>query len=323
MFHKNFIVPVTLVMLLSPMVGMGADKLKKATFRPQWVPQAQFAGYYTAVAKGFYKNHGIDLEIIAGGPGIVPSQNLAKKKETFGTDLLIGAMSLAAKGAPVINIGQIFQTTALSLITKKSTNINSPQEMDKKKVGVWPGLFQVPPIVLFRRLKIAPVTQIQKFSMDEFIEGKVDVASAMTYNEYLVALQSVPEKDLKVFHFKDFNLNFPDDGIYAHKDTCDADPKLCSGFVKASVEGWKYAFAHPSEAIDAVMDAATKAKTNTTRAHQEKMLAEVQKLVAYRTGIDKIGGLDKKDFKFVREILKEQGEWKTDVSYENFYRNVQ
>lgn len=137
----------------------------------------------------FYKNQGIDLEIIPGGPGIVPSQNLAKKKETFGTDLLIGAMSLAAKGAPVINIGQIFQTTALALITKKSTNINSPQEMDKKKVGVWPGLFQVPPIVMFRRLKVAPVTQIQKFSMVEFIEGKVDVASAMTYNEYLVALQ--------------------------------------------------------------------------------------------------------------------------------------
>ena len=49
-------------------------KLTKVTLQLKWVTQAQFAGYYAAVAKGYYKDFGLDVSLKVGGPSITPEQ---------------------------------------------------------------------------------------------------------------------------------------------------------------------------------------------------------------------------------------------------------
>ena len=311
---------ITTFLSVTTQPGYSAE-LKKASLRPQWVPQAQFAGYYVAAAKGFYKDAGIDLEIRPGGPGIVSINNVAAGKDTFGMDWLISGIAAVSKGAPLVNISQMFQTSGLMLVAFKKSGIGEPKQMHEKQVGIWPGFFGMAPQLLFKKQAVQPRQVSQKFSVDDFLQGKLDVASAMTYNEYPLILESgVKETDLKTFHYRDFGLNFPEDGIYVHSDTVKKDPELCKNFVKASIRGWLYAFAHENEAIDVVMKEAEKAKTGTTREHQQTMLREVKKLTLYKIKDDQVGELSKESFEFVQKSMKESNQITKTVSFDGFYQ---
>ena len=101
--------------------------LKKASFIPQWSPQAQFAGYYVAYEKGFYKKNGIDLTLLQGGPNRITSAFLVKGKADFATMWLSNGIRMRASGDEIINIAQIIQRSALLLVAKKSSNIRAPR----------------------------------------------------------------------------------------------------------------------------------------------------------------------------------------------------
>lgn len=303
--HRKLHLVLAVALLMAPLAVTGSDELKKASFRPQWVPQAQFAGYYAALAKGFYREAGIDLEIRPGGPGISALNNVAMGRDTFCSEWLISGISMASKGAPLVNIAQMLQTGGLMLVAFKKTGIDDPKQMDGRTVGVWPGPFAIAPAVLFEQLGVRPKLHSQKFSIDELLGGQVDMASAMIYNEYPLILESgVKSTELNTFFFRDYGLNFPEDGIYAHAETVKKDPGLCRGFVKASIKGWLYAFDHPEEAVAIVMAAAGEAKTGTTRQHQATMLQEIKKMMLYRVTPELIGEMDPKDFSFVHDALQ-------------------
>ncbi|MBF0441282.1 MAG: ABC transporter substrate-binding protein [Oligoflexales bacterium] len=304
---------------------LAKNELKKVTFRPQWVPQAQFAGYYVAAKNGFYKDAGLDVQILSGGPAIHGLVDVAAKKTTFCTDLFMSGLVMASKGAPIVNIAQTHQTTGLMLISYKKDGIDKPEKMNGKKVGVWPGLFEIPPSVFARKYG-AKVTNIQQgFTMDLFLEKKLDLASAMIYNEYHVVLDAgVKQSDLNEFKYQDFGLNFPDDGVYAHPETCTNDPQLCKSFIEASIKGWLWAFDNHEKATEIVMEAANSAKTNTTYKHQLRMLKETEKLILYKKGREGIGQLSKEDFDFVLGELIKTGKitesGKSKLTYESYYK---
>ena len=125
--------------------------LKKATFIPLWSPQAQFAGYYTALDKGIYRRHGIDLTIISGGPNYPSSEYLRNGKADFAVIWLTTAIQERASGVKLLNIAQIVQKSSMMLIAKKSSGITTPAEMNGKKVGLWGGAFAVPPPCLLQQ----------------------------------------------------------------------------------------------------------------------------------------------------------------------------
>src|SRR5437016_13435648 len=85
-----------------------AKKLDKVTLQLKWVTQAQFAGYYAAVAKGYYRQAGLNVKIKVGGPDIVPEQVVAGGQAEFGLDWLPSLMSARDQGTKLINIAQMF-----------------------------------------------------------------------------------------------------------------------------------------------------------------------------------------------------------------------
>src|SRR5690606_16100108 len=104
-----------------------------------WIPQAQFAGYMMALEKGFYREAGIDLDLLDGGPGNPPFAALRKGETTFCTHWVTAGIEERAGGFKVVNFGQIIQRSALMLLAKKKSGITSIASLDGKKVALWGG----------------------------------------------------------------------------------------------------------------------------------------------------------------------------------------
>lgn len=319
----NYIFIGCLLMYALPFKVIADHKeLKKAVFIPQWVPQAQFAGYYVAYEKGIYEKYGIDLQIVCGGPERQSSDYLKERKADFGTLWLATGIQMRDQGVGLVNIAQIMQRSALMLVAKKTSGIRSPQDMNGKKVGLWGDLFQVQPRAFFKKYKLDIKPIRQSFSVNLFLRDGVDVASGMWYNEYHTILNSGLNSDeLTTFFFHEHGLNFPEDGIYVLEETLDRDPDLCKAFQKASIEGWKYAFAHPQEALDIVMKNLKEAHIPATRVHQKWMLERMQDLVLLSdVPAAPMGVLLKEDYERVAKELMENGLIKKVPKFPSFYR---
>ncbi|MBW1707204.1 MAG: ABC transporter substrate-binding protein [Deltaproteobacteria bacterium] len=312
-----------LVLFLFVTVDVRGDDrpLKKISFVPQWVPQAQFAGYYLAHERGIFKKYGIDLTIIPGGPDNPPLDLLKNGKADFVTLWLSTGIQMRAKGVKLINIAQMMQRSALMLIAKKSSGVKTPRDMNGKKVGLWGPIFQIQPRAFFKRYNLKVKEIRQSYSVNLFLRDGVDVTSAMWYNEYHTIINSGLNPDeLTTFFFHEHGLNFPEDGIYILEETFQKDPDLCKAFVKASIEGWRYAFAHPEEALGIVMKNLKDAHIPATLVHQKWMLERMKDLMLPQDARNSVGRLLAEDYNRVARGLLNNGLIKEIPDHTSFYR---
>ena len=302
---KKFSLVISLMVLGHVMAAVcTAEPLTKVSLVPQWIPQAQFAGYMMALEKGFYRDAGLDLTLLRGGPDNLPFEALSSGRATFCTGWLSTGIQQRSGGIRVINLGQIVQRSALMLIAKKSSGITSPLELHGKRVGLWEGDFRIQPLAFFRRNNLM-VEMVPLYSTANlFLKGGVDAMSAMWYNEYHTILNcGLNEDELTFFFLSDFGLNFPEDGIYCLEDTYRADPKACERVVEASLKGWLYAFEHQDETLNVVMKYCDEAHTGTNRAHQKWMLARMKDLILPNGDKSGLGKLKPRDYSRVAGIL--------------------
>lgn len=303
---------ITIMLLITWTVALPVSAaetpLKKTSFMPLWSPQAQFAGYYVAFEKGFYARHGIDLTILTGGPGHCSTQSLLNGTADFAALWLVTAMKQHAAEKQVVNVAQVVQRSAMMLVAKKTSGIRTPDNMNGKKVGVWAGDLALPVQAFFTKYQVNARIIPQSYTVNLFLRGGVDVASAMWYNEYHTILNTgINPDELTVFHLYDYGLNFPEDGLYMMEDAYKKDPGLARAFVTASFEGWQYAFDHPDEALPIVLRYMRAANVPSNLAHQRWMLARMKDLIMPADGEMPTGNLDKRDFQQVAETLIDQG----------------
>ncbi len=309
------------IIFLAIGVTLAQPKLKKASFIPHWIPQAQFAGYFMAYEKGIYKKYGIDLTIFTGGPKNSSAALIEKGKVDFASLWLTNAIQLREKGIKVVNITQAINKSALMLVAKKSSGIKKPEDMNGKKIGIWGGDFQIQPMAFFKKynLNVRPITQGS--SLNLFLMDGVDVTSAMWYNEYHTILNTGLNPDeLTTFFFSDYGLNFPEEGIYCLESTFNNDPELCKNFVKATLEGWRLAFEKEDEALAIVLRYMKKEKFPVNLAHETWMLHRMKDLIFPNKSNKQFGILSEKDYKFVAEKLLENGLIKKIPDFKLFYK---
>lgn len=298
------------------------EELKKALFISQWVPQAQFAGYYLAYEKGTYKKYGLDLEIINGGPQISPCDFLQRKKADFINIGLNTAIEARVNGLKLVNIGQLVQKSGLMLIAKRSSGIEKVEDINNKKVGMWTGISQIQALSFIKKYDLKVKVVPQTYSVNLFLRDGVDVASAMWYNEYYTIINSgYDAEELTTFFFSEHDLNFPEDGIYTLEETFQNKPDFCRAFVKASIEGWMYAFKHPGEALDVVLKYAKEASVPANRVHQKWMLEKIRDLILVDNSTEISGILMADDYYRVAEELKDAGIIDKIPAFDTFYKN--
>ena len=303
---KVYFTAMILLFLFSASSSTAATEveLKKATLMPLWSPQAQFAGYYVALEKGIYAQHGIDLTILKGGPGQSPVQALQSGSADFAILWLTTALQHRSAGMELVNLAQYVQRSSMMLISKKSSGIKTLADMNGKKVGMWGGDLSLPSRVLFAKqgIKVHEVPQSQTVNL--FLRGGIDVTSAMWYNEYHTILNSgVDREELNLVFLHEQGVNFPEDGMYAMEKTVHTDPALTAAFAEASLAGWRYAFAHPNEALDIVIRYMREAQVPANRTHQQWMLDRMQDLIMPAASQGTAGLLNRQDYETVGRAL--------------------
>ncbi|GAA6187078.1 ABC transporter substrate-binding protein [Litorivita sp. NS0012-18] len=283
----------------APMAQAASHADNTVKLQLQWVTQAQFAGYYVALEKGFYDDEGLEVTILPGGPDIAPPQVLAGGGADVMLNWMPSALAAREKGLPVVNIAQPFKTSGLMLTCWKDTGITSPQDFKGKTIGVWFFGNEYPFLSWMSQEGISTaggedgVTVLkQGFNVDPLIQRQADCISTMTYNEYGQVLDAgVSPDELVTFKYEDQGVATLEDGIYALEEKL-ADPAFKAKmvkFVRASMKGWKYAEANPEEAADIVLEFdETGAQTEE---HQKRMMGEIAKLTAGSNG-----SLDPADF---------------------------
>lgn len=294
-------------MVMSSVAAQAADKL---TLQLQWVTQAQFAGYYVALDKGYYSDENLDVTIKPGGPDIAPPQVLAGGGADLMLNWMPSALAAREKGVPLVNIAQPFKSSGLQLTCRKETGITSPQDFRGKTIGVWFYGNEYPFLSWMSQLGIPTdggsngVTVLkQGFNVDPILQKQADCISTMTYNEYWQVIDAgISPNDLVIFKYQDQGVATLEDGIYVMEDRL-KDPAFedqMVRFVRASMKGWKWAEENPSAAADIVLD--NDASGAQTEKHQRRMMGEIAKLTAGSTG-----ALDPADYERTVETLMKGG----------------
>lgn len=282
--------------LALPGAGWAQDQV---TLQLKWVTQAQFAGYYVAAEKGFYKDEGIDIVIKPGGPDVAPTQVIAGGGADVVVEWMPAALAAREKGLGLVNIAQPFKSSGMMLTCRKDAGISSTDDFKGKTLGVWFFGNEFPFLSWMGKLGLSTEggpdgveVLKQGFNVDPILQGQAACVSTMTYNEYWQIIDAgLTPDELMVFKYEDQGVATLEDGLYVLEDNL-ADPEFSDKmvrFVRASMKGWKYAEAYPDEAAGIVLD--NDATGAQTEAHQQRMMREIAKLTAGSNGT-----LDEADF---------------------------
>src|SRR5260370_5746774 len=259
-----------------------AQSAEKVQLELRWVPQAQFAGYYAARAKGLYAAEKLDVTIRPGGPDAVPEEIVVDGSAQFGIGWLPSLLVARDRGAALVNIAQVFAYSGTREIALKSSGVKGPADLRGRRVGVWFGGSEFELFATLEKYKIdrnRDVTLVpQPYDMDLLHQTKVDAASAMTYNEYKTVLDAgVRPEDVVVIDFNREGTAMLEDGIFVRADWIrDARNKaIATRFLRASLKGWELCRDKPSECVALVL----KETQGRGQELQAWMRAEVNKLV--------------------------------------------
>jgi NitT/TauT family transport system substrate-binding protein len=292
------------------MSSSSAYALDSASVQLKWVYQAQFAGYIVAQAKGYYKAHGLDVTIKPGGPDLAPPQVIAGGGVDFAVDWLPSALSAREKGVPMVNIAQFFERAGGMISCWKKPGLTKPIDYFKgKTVGVQFGGNEYPFLAFAAHLGLPtsganPDVKIIKmgFNVDPLLQHQADCIATQIYNEYYQVLDAGVKPDqLITFPYADYHVDTLEDGLYALGPKLN-DPKFAAkaaAFLAASIEGWKYAIAHPEEAAHIIVD--NDPAGVAVYKIQLRQMKEIAKLVG--TGGKGVGYLDPAEFDQTVNIL--------------------
>ena len=291
--------------------------LTNISIQLQWVPQAQFAGYYAAQDLGYYKAAGLNVKLLNGGPQIVPGQVVASGRAQFGVNWLTALLAARDTGTQLVDIAQVFGRSGMTELTWKSSGINSIAKMKNKKVANWLGGDQYELFAALTKNGMDPahnkgVTIVQQpFDMGLFINHQVDAASAMTYNELAQVLETKNPKTGKLFQLSDLNVlkmqnvgtGMLEDNLFSTASYLQskAHQQIAEKVIGATLAGWIYCRDHVAQCVSFTL----KAGPTLPRGHQMWMMNQINQLIW--PSKDGIGIMDKASYAQTAKLLQQFG----------------
>ena len=259
----------------------------------QWVTQAQFAGYFAAIDQGFYKDQCLDVTILEGAVDIVPQTVLANGDADFAISWVPKALASREAGANIVDIAQVFQRSGTLQVSFKDKGITTSANYAGKKIGNWGfgNEFEVFAAMTKAGIDPASVDNVaQQFDMVGLLEGDIDAAEAMTYNEYAQVLEAKNPATGNLYTPADFNvISYESEGVGMLQDAIWADGTRLSDptyndtavkFVAASLQGWAYC----RDNGDACAQLVTSKNSILGLTHQKWQMNEINKLIWPATG---------------------------------------
>jgi uncharacterized membrane protein YeiH/ABC-type nitrate/sulfonate/bicarbonate transport system substrate-binding protein len=297
-------VAAILFALLYACVPAAAQAPDRVRLQLMWYHQAQFAGIYAAIHKGFYARERIAVELIEGGTGINPVDVLAMGAADVTLAWLPSAVDARRRGHDVMNIAQILRRSGIAIACRRDAGVHSFGDVAGKTIGVWNVGDELDVRYWLKTINVphdrVTIVQQRPNGLD-LIEKRIACASVMMYNEYWSILAAgLKPSDLLHVRLADDGLGFLEDGLYATAASLqDASRRdVLVRFLRATLQGWRYAQDNVEEAFAITMAEAPRADP----VHQRRMLESILQLVgdpariglldlpAYRHSIDVIAG---------------------------------
>ncbi len=285
----------------------------------QWLPQSQFAGFYIARDRGFFRDAGLDVTLLHTGPGPSSLDYLAEGKADFATMFLADAIVKSRAPVPLAQVAQVLRRSNLMLVAWKDEGIDKPSDLDGRLVSYWPSAFSAAFETFFSIHGIKPGFRPQNYTVNLFLHRGVAACAAMFYNEYHRIYQAGVNNDrLTVFMMRDYGLGFPEDGIYTSVNTAKEHPGRCTALRRATLAGWEYAGRNRDEAVESVLRESRLAGVPVNRPHTRWMLDSVLLSIYPPNDAGEPGRLDSATYRGVVEMLDEAGLVSAAPSFETF-----
>ncbi len=241
--------PLFLILLLA-LLPLPAGALEKVVLQLKWQHQFQFAGYYAAAAKGYYRDAGLDVSIVEAGPATDPVTEVISGRAQYGTSN--SALILArAKGEPVVALAVIFQHSPFILVARANAGIRSVRDMAGKRLMIEPHADEIYAFLRKEGLNESRlVIQPHSFNPQDLIDGRTDVITAYSTDQPFFF-------ERQGFRYLEFTprtagIDFYGDNLFSSEKEIAEHPARTQAFRDASLKGWRYAMDHPEEVVDLI-----------------------------------------------------------------------
>ena len=229
----------TLALTLLLWLTTGSVKAEKFVFTTAWTAQAQFAGYYIAKEKGFYKQ-------------------------------------FISQGIPLVNIFQDSMNSSNILVTRWDTD---PMKLKGKKVAIFNSDPSYMAMIMNHRENMNFEWVRFTSNINLFLSGAVDAMMALSYNEYYQLQQAgFKMTEESIYRFSEHDYNIQENGVYVMRDYYLSHRDECRRFATATRKGWEWAAAHPDEAMEIVMKYVHRYNSPTNSVMQKLMFKETLRL---------------------------------------------
>ncbi len=275
----SFLFSLFLMFSLFPPVSFAENTpstLDSVVLQLKWKHQFQFAGYYAAAEKGYYRDAGLDVTILEMAPGGNVNDIVLSGKADFGVgnaQVLIDRL----QGAPLVVLAVIFQHSAFELLAIEGAGIETPHDLIGKRVliseGVTP-LFKA----MIRREGVSPesilMVPYSKWRLDALARGICDAFGVYAINEpfYYSQIQ-LPVVSIKP---RTYGVDFYEDNLFTTEKIAINHAKRTERFRTASLKGWRYAMDQPVEIIELLI---SKYGCEKSRAHLAFESAAMEDLI--------------------------------------------
>ena len=296
-------------------INLYSKDLTKVTIQLSWFDQFQFAGYYMAKEQGFYKDAGLDVEILPFSLGM----NIPKMVNDGDVDFAIGRENLIlekAKYPKIIALAAIFQATPLVLLTTKDSGIDSFNKFENKKLMRTKddgSEVSLKAMLSASKIDLKSITQVEhSHNIYDLIEKRVDIISAYTSKApYILQKEQIK---YNIFYPKDYGFDMYSDFLITNIDKYNNDYNIVEKFKKASLKGWEYAYNNIEKSVDIIFE-----KYNTQNISKDELIFEANELkkLSYLND-NKLGDMKQEKVQRIYDLYNVMGYINNEFKIDNF-----
>ena len=296
-----------------------SQELKKVTLQLSWFNQFQFAGYYMAKEKGFYKELGLDVEIKPFEFGIDIPKNVNDGK----IDFAVGRETLIlekVKNPNIVALYALFQSTPLILMTTKESGINHINDFSNKKIMTTiddASEVSLKAMITSNKVKLENLTFLKHtHNIDDLINKNTDVISAyISKSPYTLQKKGI---EYNIFDPKKYGFDMYSDLLYTNQNLIDNDLNTVLALKKASLKGWEYAYSNIEESAEVILK-----KYNSEKLEKDELVYEgneLKKLSYFKTV--KLGEINKDKLQRIYDLYNVMGLVPTPINFDKFIFDI-
>lgn len=271
------------LLIFSTLSARDSSTINHVTLHLKWKHQFQFAGYYAAKMRGFFREEGLDVDFIEGAPDKSASRAVLDGRADFGigdADILLDRL----KGRPLILVAPIFQHSPFIILSLNEKQITKPSDLIGKRLMISSNAATDLQIKYFLLRQNVPMSSLQEIphtgNIQSLLENKADAMTAYSsFDPYSLKKLGV---EYNILNGRMYGIDFYGDALFTSENVLNEKPEIVESFRKAALKGWKYAIEHKEEIIDSILKMNGVQERGIDREHLQFEAEQIERLIHQR-----------------------------------------